>query len=89
MVFDQDLAVVLLDLRRRLIYEYGETPAAMMLIDRAIVAYRDFLRITGWVGNLALQFEHEFFGRDGPSAHFRDRYGREARSIRGLTVEQH
>jgi hypothetical protein len=60
-----------------------------MLIDRAVVAYRDFLRITGWVGNLALSIEHEFFGRDGPSAHFRDRYGREGRSVRGLTVEQH
>jgi hypothetical protein len=34
--------------------EQGDTPAAMMLIDRAVVVYRDFLRITGWVGNLAL-----------------------------------
>src|SRR6266478_8898943 len=34
MVVDQDLAVVLLDLRRRLKDEYGETPAAVMLIDR-------------------------------------------------------
>jgi hypothetical protein len=89
MVIDQDLAVVLLDLRRRLICEYGETPAAIMLIDRAIVAYRDFLRITGWVGNLALHIEHGFFGRDGPSAHFLDRYGRDGRTIRGLTIEQH
>jgi hypothetical protein len=89
MVIDQDLAVVLLDLRRRLKDEYGETPAAIMLIDRAIVAYREFLRITGWVGNLALHIEHEFFGRDGPSAQFKDRYGREGRMIRGLTVEEH
>jgi hypothetical protein len=89
MVFDQDLAVVLLDLRRRLIYEYGETPAAMMLIDRAVSAYQDSVRVTGWVGNLALHIEHEFFGRNGPSAQFQDRYGREGRSIRGLTVEQH
>jgi hypothetical protein len=89
MVIDQDLAVVLLDLRRRLKDEYGERPAALMLIDRAVVAYRDFLRITGWVGNLAIVIETEFFGRDGPSAHFRDRYGREGRTIRGLTVEEH
>lgn len=88
-VTDRDLAVVLLDLRRRLIDEYGDTPAAMMLIDRAVSAYQDFLRITGWVGNLALHIEHEFFGRDGPSARFRDRYGREGRTIRGLTVEEH
>jgi len=89
MVINEDLAVVLLDLRRRLREEYGDTPATIMLIDRAVVAYRDFLRITGWVGNLALHIEHEFFGRDGPSAHFRDRYGREGRTIRGLAVEQH
>jgi hypothetical protein len=89
MIVDQDLVVVLLDLRRRLKDEYGDTPAAMMLIDRAVSAYQDFMRVTGWVGNLALHIEHEFFGRDGPSAHFRDRYGREGRTIRGLTVEQH
>jgi len=76
-VADQDLAVVLLDLRRRLRDEYGDTPAVMMLIDRAVSAYQDFTRVTGWVGNLELSIEHEFFGRDGPSAQFRDRYGRE------------
>jgi hypothetical protein len=45
--------------------------------------------VTGWVGNLELSIEHEFFGRDGPSAQFRDRYGREGPTVRGLTVEQH
>ena len=89
MVVDQDLAVVLLDLRRRLIDDYGDTPTAMMLIDRAVSAYQDFMRVTGWVGNLALHIEHEFFGRDGPGAQFTDRYGREGRTIRGLTVEEH
>ena len=39
--------------------------------------------------NLAIHIEHEFFGRDGPEAQFRDRYGREGRTIRGLTVEEH
>ena len=52
--------------------DYGDTPAAMMLIDRAVSAYQDFMRVTGWVGNLALHIEHEFFGRDGPGAQFRD-----------------
>jgi hypothetical protein len=88
-VIDRDLVVVLLDLRRRLKDEYGDTPAVMMQIDWAVVAYRDFLRITGWVGNLAIHIEHEFFGRDGPSAHFRNRYGQESRVISGLTAEQH
>ena len=79
-VADQDLAVVLLDLRRRLRDEYGDTPSVMMLIDRAVSAYQDFTRVTGWVGNLELSIEHEFFGRDGPSAQFRDRYGPAHRS---------
>src|SRR5215510_12578200 len=33
--------------------------------------------------------EAEFFGRDKPSAQFRDRYGNESLKIQGLTVEQH
>jgi hypothetical protein len=61
----------------------------MMLIDRAVAAYQDFIRVTGWTGNTALMVEAEFFGVDRPSANFRDRYGREAREIRGLTVEEH
>ena len=88
-VADQDLAVVLLDLRQSLRDEYGDTPAVIMLIDRAVSAYQDFMRVTGWVGNLAISIEHEFFGRDGPSAQFRDRYGREGATVRGLIVEQH
>lgn len=88
-VVDQDLAVVLLHFRNRLSNEYGDGPAATMLIDRAVAAYQDFIRIEGWIGNTALLIEHEFFGIEGPSAHFQDRYGRERYTIRGLTVEQH
>jgi hypothetical protein len=61
----------------------------MMLIDRAVSAYQDFIRGEGWAGNLAILIEHEFFGLDGPSASFRDRYGREGSAVRGLTVEEH
>jgi hypothetical protein len=78
-VLDQDLAVVLLHFRQRLIDDYGGGPAAMMLIDRAVAAYQDFVRIEGWIGNAALLIEHEFFGIKGPSTHFQDRYGREGR----------
>ncbi len=89
LVVDQDLAVVLLDLRRRLIEEYGDTPAATMLIDRAVAAYQTFIRVTGWTGNTALMIEAEFFGRDRPCFEFRDRRVREGPKIHGLTVEQH
>src|SRR5205807_3511955 len=80
---DADLAVVLLDLRRRLREEYGTGPAASMLIDRTVCAYQDFMRVTGWIGNLGIHVEREFFGRDAPKAEF------QGRTIRGLTVEQH
>jgi len=33
--------------------------------------------------------EHEFFWADRPIPEFRDRYGREGREIRSLSVEQH
>jgi hypothetical protein len=85
LVVDQDLAVVLLNLRRRLIDEYGTGPAAMMMIDRAVAAYRDFIRISGWTGNTALMVEAEFFGRDRPRVGFRDSHG----EIHGLTVDQY
>jgi hypothetical protein len=88
-VMDQGLATVLLQFRRRLIEEYGDGPAALMLIDRAVAAYQDFIKVEGWIGNLALQIEHEFFGTRGPSANFQDRYGHTGGTIRGLTVEQH
>jgi hypothetical protein len=88
-VIDQDLAVVLVELRRRLIEDYGDGPAMVMLVDRAVVAYRDFFRITGWTGNLAILIEAEFFGRQRPSAHLQDRRGSGVREIHGLTVEQH
>jgi len=86
---DPSLTVVLVDLRRDLLATYGTSAAATMLIDQAVVAYQNFLRITGWTGNTALMVEAEFFGRDKPNAQFRDRYGNEASSIRGLTVEEH
>jgi hypothetical protein len=88
-VIDQDLDVVLLHFRNQLSTEYGDGPAAIMLIDRAVAAYENFIRIEGWIGNTALLIEAEFFGIQGPSADFRDRYGREGRTIRGLTVEQY
>jgi hypothetical protein len=88
-LLDPTLSAVLIELRRRLVADYGSSAAAAMLIDQAVVAYHSFLRVTGWTGNTALMVEAEFFGRDQPSAEFRDRYGDRGRYIGGLTVEQH
>jgi hypothetical protein len=78
-VVDQDLAIVLLALRQRLTKDYGSGPAALMLIDRAVVAYQDFSRVSGWIGNLAIMIENEFFGVKGPSANFQDRWAERVR----------
>jgi hypothetical protein len=54
-----------------------------MLIDRAIGAYQDFLRVTGWAGNLAIPHRARVLRPRRAQAEF------QGRSIRGLTVEQH
>ena len=74
-LLDPTLSAVLIELRRRLVADYGSSAAATMLIDQAVVAYHNFIRVTGWTGNTALTVEAEFFGRDQPSAKFEDRYG--------------
>jgi hypothetical protein len=87
---DPDLMALLLVLRRGLIDEQGATGAAeLMLVDCAVISYYHHLRINGWVGNLAALIEAEFFGKEGPSATFRDRYGRGSHRIDGLRVEDH
>jgi hypothetical protein len=58
-----------------------------MAVTRAMSRW--YSKPEGWIGNLAIHIEHEFFGVDRPSASLQDRYGREGRTIRGLTVEQH
>jgi hypothetical protein len=68
---------VLLDLSWLLIGEYGDTPASVMLIDRAVAAYQDFVQITEWTGNTALMAERRGRGSSRPRR----------RAIRGLTVE--
>ena len=60
-----------------------------LLMSGAVSAYQDFIRVEGWIGNLAIMIENEFFAIKGPSANYQDRWGREGPTIRGLTVEQH
>ena len=36
------------------------------MIDAAIVAYYNFLRVQGWIGNAALVAEAKLFGREPP-----------------------
>jgi hypothetical protein len=62
---DPNLMATLWFLRQRLIAEWGITTAAeMMLLDVALLGYYHALRAQGWIGDLALHIEHEFFGQD-------------------------
>jgi len=54
----------LLSLRQRVIAEWGITTAAeAMMVDLALLSYYQALRVNGWIGDLALFIEHEFFGQ--------------------------
>ena len=65
---DPKLMATLLSLRRRLVAEWGITTAAeTMLVDLAILGYYHALRVQGWVGDLALLIDHEFFGQASPA----------------------
>jgi hypothetical protein len=62
---DPKLMATLLSLRQRVIAEWGITTAAeAMLVDLAVLNYYHALRVQGWIGDLALHIEHQFFGQD-------------------------
>jgi hypothetical protein len=61
---DPKLMATLLFLRQQLIVEWGITTAEMMLLDHALLGYYNALRVQGWIGDLSLHIEDEFFGQD-------------------------
>jgi hypothetical protein len=62
---DAETVAVLITFRQNLIADLEKPSAAdLMMVDTAIVAYYNFLRVQGWIGNSALVFEGELFGRE-------------------------
>jgi hypothetical protein len=62
---DPKLMATLLALRQQLIAEWGITTAAeAMLVDLAVLNYYHAIRVQGWIGDLSLHIEDEFFGQD-------------------------
>jgi hypothetical protein len=81
---DPPLMAILWQLRQTLVEEYAaQTPTATMLIDLAVMTYYNALRVQGWIGDLALQIEHECFGQEGPTPKLRHKWG----VAEGLAVE--
>jgi hypothetical protein len=81
---DPYLMAILWQLRQTLVDEYAsQAPTATMLIDLAVMSYYNALRVQGWMGDVALQIEHECFGQEGPTAKLRNNWG----VAEGLAVE--
>ena len=51
--------------------------------DLAVMTYYNALRVQGWMGDLALQIEHECFGQEGPTPKLQRNWG----VVEGLAVE--
>lgn len=81
---DPDLLATIWQLRQRLAEQTGGTVAELLLVDTAILAYYHTIRVNGWIGNLAVSIEHEFFGQAGPQAKLKQQYGSQ---VDGLQVE--
>jgi hypothetical protein len=80
-----EMIATLLDLRRGLLADLKATSTAdAMLLDLAVLAYYNALRVQGWIGNLALHIEHELFGQSAPSVKLKAQHG----PVEGLAVEE-
>jgi hypothetical protein len=83
-------AGILLAIRRSLIEETGvETASEMLLIDLAVIAHANAMRIQTMIGNIALIIESEMFGQQSMRAKWRSTHGRRYETIQGLAVEDH
>src|SRR5919108_2469672 len=83
---DPQLMATLWQLRQGLLEEYGtESPAMMMVIDLAVMTYANVLRIQGWIGDLSLAIEGEFFGDGAIRLKLRQQYGTQ---FDGFAVEE-
>jgi hypothetical protein len=84
---DPALMATLLALRRQLIEDLGAHQAhERMLVDMAVLSYYHILRINGWIGDLAILTESDFFGETPLAVKLETRVGRW--EAKGLRVEE-
>jgi hypothetical protein len=89
-LLDAPTAGTLLAIRRGLIEETGaETASEMMLIDLAVIAYADAMRIQTMIGNTALIIDSEMFAQQSMRAKWKSTHGGRHDTIQGLVVEDH
>jgi hypothetical protein len=89
-LLDAATAGMLLAIRRGLIEETNATSASeLMLIDMAVVAQANAMRLQSMIGNTSLILEAEMFGQPTLRAKWRKAHGGRAEDIQGLAVEEH
>jgi hypothetical protein len=89
-LLDAPTAGLLLAIRRGLIEETGaETASEMALIDLAVIAHANAMRIQTMIGNSALIIESELFAQQSMRAKWKSTHGGRYETIQGLAVEDH
>jgi hypothetical protein len=79
---DPTLMATLWRLRQQLIAELpNPTTADYMLVDMAVLAYHNALRVQNWIGDMALYVEREFFGQPSPAVKMGKRGSEERLSV--------
>jgi hypothetical protein len=81
---------MLIAIRRGLFEETNASSAReLVLIDMAVVAYANAMRLQAMIGNTALIIESEMFGQPTLRAKWKNEYGGRPEDIQGLAVEEH
>jgi hypothetical protein len=89
-LIDPAFTGMLLAIRRGLIEEVSAaTTADYVLIDMAVIAYANAMRIQSIIGNTALIIESEIFGQPTLRAKWKTEYGVRPEDIRGLAVDDY
>jgi hypothetical protein len=89
-LLDAPTAGMLLAIRRGLIDETNATSASeLVLIDMAVIAFANAMRVQSMIGNTALLIETEMFGQPTLRAKWKKEHGGRPNDIQGLAVEEH
>lgn len=89
-LIDPALTGMLLAIRRGLIEEMNAASMAdYVLVDMAVIAFANAMRIQSTIGNTALIIEGEMFGQPTLRAKWKAQYGGRPEDIRGLAVEEY
>ena len=89
-LIDPPLTGMLLAIRRGLIEEMNAASMAdYVLIDMAVIAFANAMRVQSMIGNTSLIIESEMFGQPTLRAKWKSEYGGRPEDIRGIAAEEH